>query len=129
MSDSYSDWKGYEEDIWKLDKYRFLKSYRLLESERKSSSRLLGVGILAGKELLPLVEERWECYGIELSKAYEVAKARGIKCIQHDVSKGIPFGDEFFDVVWAEEVIEHLYDTDYFLNEVYRVLKRGGILN
>jgi len=58
--------------------------------------------------------------------AYKVAKERGIKCIQHDVNKGIPFKDESFDAIWAEEVIEHLYNTDYFLEEVYRVLRKGG---
>jgi len=30
-------------------------------------------------------------------------------------------------VVWAEEVIEHIYDTDYFVREVYRVLKGSGV--
>jgi len=40
--------------------------------------------------------------------------------MQHDVSRGIPFDDEFFDAVWAEELIEHLQDTDHFLREVYR---------
>ncbi|MCS7366864.1 MAG: methyltransferase domain-containing protein [archaeon YNP-WB-062] len=126
MSIDYNKtWEDYEKGIWLLDSYRFLKSYKLLEGEK--IGRLLGIGILAGKELLPLLERGYDCYGIELSEAYEVAKRRGIKCIKHDVNKGIPFDDEFFDVVWAEEVIEHIYDTDYFVSEVYRVLKDGGV--
>lgn len=126
MEQSYNDWKSYEKVTWELDKYRFQKSYKLLEGEK--TGKLLGIGIMAGKELLPLLEKGWECYGIELTNVYEVARDRGIKSIQHDVSKGIPFSDEFFDVVWAEEIIEHLYDTDHFLSEVNRVLKRRGIL-
>jgi len=35
---------------------------------------------------------------------------------------------ESFDVVFAGEIIEHIYDTDAFLQEVYRVLKYDGDL-
>jgi SAM-dependent methyltransferase len=40
----------------------------------------------------------------------------------------LPFENEFFDAVFAGEVIEHLFDPDHFLDEVYRVLKHKGIL-
>jgi len=60
-------WEEYERDVWELDEYRFQKSYKLLEGERVG--KLLGIGILAGKELLPLIERCWDCYGIELSDA------------------------------------------------------------
>lgn len=33
----------------------------------------------------------------------------------------------FFDMIFCGEVIEHLYDTDFFLEEVYRVLRPQGI--
>lgn len=33
-----------------------------------------------------------------------------------------------FDYVFAGEIIEHLYDTDFFLEEIKRVLKPNGIL-
>jgi SAM-dependent methyltransferase len=119
-------WEAYEKEVWTLDSYRFLKSYRLLKGE--PIGRLLGIGILSGRELLSLIEKGYKCWGVEISEAYKMAQKRGIKCVKHDVSKGIPFSDEFFDVVWAEEVIEHLHDTDFFLKEVYRVLRRGGVL-
>ena len=41
---------------------------------------------------------------------------------------GIPFDDDFFDIVFAGEVIEHLYDTDRFISEACRVLRPNGIL-
>jgi len=31
-----------------------------------------------------------------------------------------------FDVVFANQVIGHLYETDLFLKEIYRMLKNGG---
>jgi len=37
-------------------------------------------------------------------------------------------GKNRFDLVFAGELIEHLYDTDYFFEEANKVLKAGGYL-
>lgn len=111
---------------WERDKYRFLKSYKLLENERPG--RILDVGCLAGGAMLPLMKSGWECYGVELSESYKVAVERGVKCVRHNVEEGLPFEDCFFDAVWAEEIIEHVLDTDFLLSEINRVLKPGGVL-
>ncbi len=70
-----------------------------------------------------------EVYGIEISeKGVEMARRNGIKCYQLDVDiEDFPFKENFFDAVFAGEIIEHLFDPDHFLNEVYRVLKPQGI--
>jgi ubiquinone/menaquinone biosynthesis C-methylase UbiE len=39
-----------------------------------------------------------------------------------------PFPDAGFDAVWAGEVIEHVADTESWVNEVRRVLRPGGRL-
>ena len=67
-----------------------------------------------------------EVYGIEISeKGVEIARKNGIKCYQLDVDEeDFPFEDNFFDAVSALELIEHLYDPDHFLDEVYRVKAR-----
>lgn len=38
-----------------------------------------------------------------------------------------PFADGTFTVVTALEILEHILDTDLFLQEVWRVLKPGGV--
>lgn len=40
--------------------------------------------------------------------------------------KIIPFEGNHFDSILCSEVIEHLFDLDYTLGEMYRVLKKGG---
>ena len=47
----------------------------------------------------------------------------------HDLSKGIPFGNETVDVVYNSHMLEHLDRdiADGFLKEALRVLKPGGI--
>jgi len=40
----------------------------------------------------------------------------------------LPFKEDFFDLCFTIEVIEHIYDTDFFLQEIHRVLKENGIM-
>ncbi len=66
-------------------------------------------------------------YGIEISNvAVKKAKKLGIKASVGDLNNPLPFKDGIFSLVTANQVIEHLKDTDRFVDEVYRVLKPGG---
>ncbi len=56
----------------------------------------------------------------------KLAEAKGIKTKFGDVNKRFPFQDNTFDVIHANQLIEHLVDTDHFLSEVYRILKPKG---
>lgn len=42
------------------------------------------------------------------------------------MNKGIALENESIDVVFSNQVIEHLYETDKFISEIYRILKPGG---
>lgn len=50
--------------------------------------------------------------------------------IRHDLSKGIPFDDDQFDVVYHSQVLEHFAQekAPAFVSECFRVLKPGGIM-
>jgi len=50
----------------------------------------------------------------------------GLNICYSDLNEGLPFEDETFDVITANQIIEHLYNTDTFIREVWRVLKQGG---
>lgn len=45
-----------------------------------------------------------------------------------DISGGLPFGDSAFDHVFMLEVLEHVPQPFQTLQEVHRVLRRGGVL-
>lgn len=45
-----------------------------------------------------------------------------------DISKGFPIRNNILDCVLAGEIIEHVRDTYYFLEEIRRVLKKDGSL-
>ena len=38
----------------------------------------------------------------------------------------VPFGDEYFNSVFSNMVVEHVQDIDAHFHEIYRVLKPGG---
>jgi SAM-dependent methyltransferase len=57
----------------------------------------------------------------------EAARSRGIEIVCANIDDGLPFGDEEFDTVHANQVIEHVRRSDAFLREVRRVLKPGGL--
>jgi SAM-dependent methyltransferase len=66
--------------------------------------------------------------GIELIERHAaVARSRGIDVAIGDLDEGIPFPSESFDVVHANQVIEHVRRTDVLLREVRRVLRPDGM--
>jgi len=67
-------------------------------------------------------------YGVEVVESRAaLARERGIDVISADLGGRLPYDDESFDAVVSNQVIEHLFDTDLFVSEAFRVLKRGGI--
>ena len=93
--------------------------------------RILDVGCGDGNfsVLLAKACKAKEVYGIEISeKGVELARKNGVKAFQLDIDdEEFPFEENYFDVVFAGEIIEHLFDPDHLLDEVYRALKPKGI--
>ncbi|MDD3436789.1 MAG: methyltransferase domain-containing protein [Candidatus Gastranaerophilales bacterium] len=50
-----------------------------------------------------------------------------INCMREDVTN-LSFGDETFDFILSNHVMEHILDEEKFLSELLRVLKTGGKL-
>jgi ubiquinone/menaquinone biosynthesis C-methylase UbiE len=56
------------------------------------------------------------------------ASMPAIRFLQHDVAEPFPFADESFEVVWCSEVLEHLFNPLFAMQEMHRILKPGGKL-
>lgn len=103
----------------------------LLDDLNLKNKKILDFGCFDGT-LLSLVNNRNnQFYGIDANDfAVKQARKKGIKVKQFffdDVTK-VPFADKFFNLIAAGEIIEHIYDTDFFLRELKRILKPGGYL-
>jgi len=69
-------------------------------------------------------------HGVDISdKTLRIAKKRGLITKKIDLSKGKwPYKSNTFDLIIGGDVIEHLYDTEFFVKECNRILKKGGQL-
>jgi SAM-dependent methyltransferase len=66
-------------------------------------------------------------YGLELVRGRaERARRRGFHVRTGDLEERWPFADAAFDVVQANQVIEHVKALDHFVTEMRRVLAPGG---
>jgi len=66
---------------------------------------------------------------VELEKKHVNSLTKyGFKVKSFDLNKKFPYKDNSIDYVIANQIIEHLYFTDQFLDEIYRVLKPEGML-
>ncbi|MEW6055640.1 MAG: methyltransferase domain-containing protein [Bdellovibrionota bacterium] len=103
------------------------KEYLLKEIGR--GKRVLDLGCLGGQFSRLIQEQNNEVYGVEVNpRAAEAAQSRGIRVKVFDLNDGIPFEDEFFDVVNATDILEYIFDTKFLLEECSRVLKSNGTL-
>lgn len=99
----------------------------LLEEDK--NAKLLDLGCDTGEWTLKIAKKigSKDVYGVEIvDERIKQAKAKGIKVAKADLNEKLPFKDNFFDVVHANQIIEHLHDTDNFISEIYRVLKPKG---
>ena len=95
-----------------------------------AGARLLDLGTSDG-EFTKRVAERLgaaSVSGIELIEEHAAAaRDRGLDVRRADLDEGLPFEDGAFDVVHANQVIEHVRRTDTFLRETRRVLAPDGL--
>jgi len=67
-------------------------------------------------------------HGLELvDERAELARRRGFHVHTGDIEELWPFPDNYFDVVHANQVIEHVLQLDHFVTEIRRVLKPRGV--
>jgi len=68
-------------------------------------------------------------YGVDISeRAVAAARARGAEAVAQDLSAPLPFAEGTFDKVICFEVLEHLFDPKFAVEQMARVLKPGGLL-
>ena len=60
---------------------------------------------------------------------HERAPGPGVTFFQHDCNEDFDFADGMaFDVIFAGEIIEHIYHDDRFLQQLHGILAPGGVL-
>ena len=113
-----------------FDAFQFDETYRVLDAgcgtgrhltyaKKKGIKQLYGIDLddTAFPDILNTLNE------IDSSKT---SKKMNVTLKKANL-EALPFSDHFFDFVVCSEVLEHVFDVDACLSEIYRVLKPEGI--
>lgn len=95
-----------------------------------SRKRLLDLGCDDGSWTLELARALGtsDAHGVELvPEAARAAEAKGVSVHLADLNQPLPLDPSSFDLVHANQVIEHVSDVDLFVSEIRRVLRPGGV--
>lgn len=88
--------------------------------KNKTKLKVLDVGCGA-KPYFPFFKEKAEMYiGVDMDSTLNA----DIVC----VAENLPFKDENFDAIISTQVLEHVDDPKKVIEELHRVLRRGGLL-
>lgn len=97
--------------------------------KKNKRAKFLDLGCDDGRLTLKLAARigAKDIYGVEIVKErIKKAEARGVKVKNFNLNGEFDFPDNFFDVIHANQVIEHIHNSDNFISEIRRVLKPGG---
>ncbi len=110
-------------------RYNLFKILKIIGTiSKKEIKTFLDIGCTDGS-WARTVKEILQCdaFGIDISlPSVLAAEKKSINAKVVDITQGIPFNDNTFDLITMVEVIEHVFDTDFVLKEVYRILRPGG---
>jgi len=100
--------------------------------QRGPFARVLDLGCYDGRHTAPLADaaNARHVTGVELLPQHaERARAKqGLHVVEADLEDPLPLPDGAFDLVHANQVIEHLKHTDTFLRECRRLCAPGGLV-
>lgn len=116
-------------NIGGLQEERIVRCLKIFS--RLQGDRLLDIGCGDGAVTMALKQAMGaeEAYGIDIApQAVAAAMEKGVRAFQIDIEGNeLPFADEYLDIVYCGEIVEHVFDTDHLFEEVGRVLKPGGL--
>lgn len=97
--------------------------------EKNQDALFLDLGCDDGELSLMMADKigTRKIHGVEIvAKQITLSEKKGIRVKNFDLNNVFDFEDNFFDVVHANQVIEHICNSDNFLFEIQRILKPGG---
>jgi SAM-dependent methyltransferase len=114
----------------KLTRARYDQLFEMLVPHINAAHKILDVGCALGGFLHYLREKGFShLSGVDSSKCYvELAESANLFRIERGSAECLPFDNQTFDVIVAEQVLEHLLYPRKALREARRVLKHHGWL-
>nr|QBM01226.1 undecaprenyl-phosphate 4-deoxy-4-formamido-L-arabinose transferase [uncultured archaeon] len=115
--------------------WKRLKTMLNLAKDIKNAKRVLDFGAGSGISMPSLSQNFSEVYSLDLDissidylkKLYKLKNVKILRGI-NDEKYRLPFKDNFLDIIFAADVLEHFRDSSEIQREFKRVLKKGGCL-
>ena len=125
----YNNKYQYNEELHQVFKDTLIQeipSINKLEVSRK----VLDIGCGTGLNSKIIRELGYDVQGIDISdEAIKRYNLNGFHGQVFNIDEGLPFEDNTFDLVFMAEVIEHLVNPEFAIEEIHRILKKeNGIL-
>lgn len=119
-----------------LIKWLFWKRLRTMLSMTEGIEdvkRVLDFGAGSGIFMPTLAKNFPEVYSVDvdtssLEYVKKMSGLKNVKIIGGNNDDKLPFKDDFFDIIFAADVLEHFKDSSGIQKEFSRVIKRGGVL-
>jgi len=111
-----------------LTKYPLLLAKYLFERYKiRKGDKFLDIGCGRGEFLKGFIDCGVSGHAVDRSSAAQKYCPDAELLIADIENEGIPYPDNFFDVVYSKSVIEHFYYPENLIKEMHRVLKPGGL--
>jgi 2-polyprenyl-3-methyl-5-hydroxy-6-metoxy-1,4-benzoquinol methylase len=120
-------YNGFYKELSKLDELgnTFSKIETFLPN-LKGDESFLDIGCGHGSVSSELIKRGYKVSGIEINKdAIRSLESKGFEVFQKDISKPLELHKRF-DVVMILDVLEHMFDPYFLLNEAKKLQNRGG---
>ncbi len=104
---------------------REIVRYKRVAEYFNQSGKLLDVGCRHGL-FRNFLNKDIQYYGVDFIEEYKKFVPNFIYC---DIAKNpLPIEDSFFDFIYLGEILEHISNFFFVFEEMYRVLKKNGLL-
>lgn len=127
----YKNYFKAEKEHWFMVVRRMIAGDNLTSylDKEPGEAKVLDFGCGSGILVDELVKQGYQSYGLDISEeAIEFGTLQGVKNLGVIDGHKVDFADSTFDAVFILDVLEHLEDEKWALDEIMRVLKPGGVV-
>ncbi|MEX0615611.1 MAG: methyltransferase domain-containing protein [Methylophaga sp.] len=103
-------------------------------SSHQNKLSLLDIGVGYGRTFRYVaaekVEDKLDWHGIDIRRTPQdkLAGADAYKVKLANIADGLPYADNSFDIIVAEQILEHLHNPAFAVSEISRVARPGALV-